>query len=144
MIGEYLYGLTEKDARTQPVLQRFTSKFTLTGLNVLLSPQFPPVPNDKIFVLTNMVVHALAGAAQTCTGWRVDIEDETGALITTIAREVGTAALERAQTYVGLNVMLMANEHLEADVNFNLAGASNEASLFACGYFIPKGNLQQR
>ena len=144
MLGEFLYGLTQKDAQTQPVLQRTLATVLTSQAAVSVSATITPVPNDKVLFVTLASAQCNAGAGQTTDDVRIVIEDDVGNSIGTIGRAHTAANLFHNLNLDSLNVVLMPGERLRATGTFNAAGVANLVFLTVHGFMLPRGNLQLR
>ena len=145
MIGDFLYALSGKEAQTAPVLQRVIQRGSTSLAAATVTVNLSPVPLEMIFHLTHLNVRCISGAAQTCTTFRVEIEDELGNIIAELWRSVPDAApvADRADARA-FNVLLMPRERLTLDGFFNAGAAANIAGIDAIGMFLPRGNIQFR
>jgi len=145
MLGEFLYGLTQKDAITQPVLQR-RIEFTFASTAALLvSVQGPIVPQDKAFLVQHVTVSANAGAGQLTVDTSVSILDSvSGATVVAVIPPTPQTASRLSGQAMQVEFLLMPGERLQAAGDFNLAGVANGVGLHVIGIYLPKGNLQLR
>lgn len=143
-LGSQLYSLSPKELRSAPVLQRVIRREQANVALATVTLNTPPVPLEMIWHLTHLNVYTSSGAAQTTTGWRVEIEDENGNLISELWRNEGGGAVGSRGDAFDLDVLLMPRERLTLDAFFNAGAAANFASLDAIGIFMPRGTIQLR
>lgn len=148
MLGDFLYQLTEKDARTQPVLQRRMSRQTAAAASVSLVLFTELVPNDKALLVTHLTATAISGAAQNCTAMLATVRDQANNILGQIGRPTGDlfafAPTQVVYTWPGLHCLMMPNERLQVDFTFDAGAAVNNAEFGMFGYYIPRGTLQLR
>lgn len=145
MIGEFLYALTGKEANTQPVLQRVLRRAITTIAATTATANLEPVPLELCWHVTHLNVLAGAGAAQTCSSWRVEIEDENGNFLAEVWRSIPDAAAVQSRGDARqVDFILMPRERLVVDGFFSAGANPNTVSLDAFGVFMPRGNLQLR
>jgi len=145
MLGEFLYGLTPKDAITQPVLQRRLEFTFASAAALLVSAQGPIVPQDKVFLVQHIAVSANAGAGQLTVDTSVSVVDSvSGATVVAVIPPTPQTASRLSGQAVQVEFLLMPGERLQAAGDFNLAGVANGLGLHVIGLYLPKGNLQLR
>lgn len=143
MIADFLYALSEMEAASAPVLQRYRERFTLSAAAAQVTAVGTPVPRDKFCVVLCVTAEATEGAGETVNGMVVAINDETNTFSTRIAYAslIGTARLTSTFNFV----LLAPGERLVCSGEFSPGGPSaNQVSCDAIGLYIPKGNLQLR
>ena len=145
MIGEYLYYLTEKELRSQPVLQRKIDRVSAVAASTFVSVLSFTVPADVFFLLQHVSIGAVAGAAQTATAVFCMIEDENGADLAALTetRAFDTLVLNNAWTE-SVSTVIMPGEHIMAGAFFSLGAVNNTVRLSTHGLLLPRGNLQLR
>lgn len=144
MLGEFLYQLTTKDAITAPVLQRVIQRGGDTQALATVPVVLPVVPHEMMFVVRNLSLIGIAGAAQTVSRleWNIlaDGANDLGAIgVSTPNPAVATWGFSEFKEFI-----LMPGESLRARGFFNAGAAANTISATAIGMFLPKGTMQFR
>lgn len=144
-LGDFLYALNLKEARTQPVLQRVLRRQQVTLANTTVTANLDPVPLELIWHVTHLNVNQIAGAAQTASSFRVEIEDENGNFLATVWTSTPDAAAVQSRSAAQpVSFYLMPRERLVVDGFFSAGANPNTIALDAFGLFMPRGTLQLR
>lgn len=144
MIADFLYALSEMEAASAPVLQRYRERFTLSAAAVQVTAVGTPVPRDKFCVVLCVTAETVPGAAQTDVSLVVAINDETNTFSTRIAYAFGSSTVGAFLASQFDYVLLAPGERLVAAAEFSAGANPNQVSCDAIGLYIPKGNLQLR
>lgn len=144
MLGEFLYALTRKDALTQPVMQRLVQLQGGGAAAVNVDVALPAVPQDRVFVVTQLQGAGIAGAAQTTQRLDWVILADGANAIASITSWTANPAIQVFADGESINIVLWPGEQLRCRGVFSAGGASNTVSCGAIGFLLPKGNLQLR
>lgn len=145
MLGEYLYGLTPKDAAASPVVQRALLVKSAAGAATEVDADFAAQNTDTVFLCRSLVIRATPGAGQTVRTWIWQLRDAGGATIADLAAANNNPAIAAAinvgQSFEG-TWLIMPGEQLRAAVLFSAGGVSNAVLAYATGFYLPRGNIQ--
>ena len=145
MIGDALYGLTPKELRSQPVMQRAIRQAEVSLAATTVTANLDSVPLELLFHVTHLNVFCFGGGAQTVTSFRVELQDENGVTIAEVWRSTpdGAAVGQRGDAKM-VDLLLMPRERLSLSGFFSAGAAVNLVALDAFGLFVPRGNVQHR
>jgi len=117
-----------------------------TGAVTLASPSLTitGIPQDRILVLTNVVVEAIPGAAQNIIQFGAQITTPAGATLNIALKDSAVAApLADSLSWQGAVYVQgsgVGNNTVRFFAVFNAGVAGNRLIASACGTVIPRGN----
>lgn len=143
---DLLYLPSEFEVAKAAILpQRMAARAANSGTVTSLVRGFGPIPREFALVLTNAVLDASSGAAQTVTGMSIVITQllASGAQggISTLDASYPTT-LNAVLAWQG-EAVLMPGEFIILTAAFSAGGALNSTEASVHGYLIPRSNLQQ-
>lgn len=141
MIGDFLYLLSDMEARSAPVLQRFMNFVQFSDAAVVVDADSPAVPADKYLLLQNVVGVPTPGGAQTIVQSHLLIIDAIGTTLLILDRSPAGVGQLRLN---GNQVLLAPGERIRFTSQFSAGAVANTCSVHVIGIFLPKGNLQLR
>lgn len=141
MIGELLYGLTNRDlgaiyletiSRNIPAV---AAAATIVEINFT-------VPDGRLLLVTAAAVQGEAGAAQLCTGLFIGIRRADGT-DANIVRDVDTARaqLNRSFNSSGAEFWIKGGDTLRGRASFDAGVNANTVRLSFAGMTLPLGNV---
>lgn len=143
MLGDFLYRLTDKDAISQPVLQRGLlsggGNVAAVNVDVLLGP----IPADRVFQCTNLSAIGIGGGAQTLGRLDWVIFDGLNALVNA-ANWSPNPPINTWGNSAACDFYLWPGEYLRCRGVFSAGAIANVVSAGAIGMYLPKGTLQLR
>jgi hypothetical protein len=143
MIGEWLYQLNPKDAAGQAVLQRVHQRVTNSQAAATVAVASAAVPQDVVFVVTQMTTAYTPGGAQTVTNVEV-AGPESNPVPGDFIRTLQAAGAARHYDSRQVSILLMPGEQLTAIGTFSAGASANVVTMVLHGFYLPRGNLQLR
>lgn len=144
IIPEALWLPSEKDLKAQFSPDRVLRRSSQTAAAAVITDNILAVPTDHVAFVTNIVVQARAGGAQTCTFQRIAVVDQSGNTLSTIAsraepNHMGAAAANEDLNWSGL-VVVMPGEIVLLEADFSAGVAANTLGGGLFGVLVPRGN----
>jgi hypothetical protein len=146
LIGDNLFRPTERDLVTVgAAIRRLNLRVTSSLVAASVAINTPAVPNDEVWLITQVYVQTTPGAAQTQTNGVVSIV-QAGVSFNEIAGWSAqdfsaTPAIPQVKFLVGVNVAMMPAEVLRFTGTFNAGANANLVLLNLIGFALPRGNL---
>ena len=147
MIGEFLYRLTPSELHSdQVVYQRQFQYGSSTAAATSIDIELPPIPGEKVGLITNIAMQALPGAGQTTRELTVSLRDEANNFLGNIAAFIGTqpVAILTGMSWQFQGVLIFPKEHIRGSAQFSAGGVANFLDITVHILLIPKGTLQLR
>jgi hypothetical protein len=139
---EFLFRLSQRDQQVtwlDPVSLQVSSAVAAASITAIGTV----VPIDRVLVLTNAIMLATAGAAQTTQQQSLQVV-AVGGFVTTIAIDtIVSAAAGRAPLNWAGQVLVPPSWTVRAVGTFNAGAAVNNVDISLHGILIPAGNIQR-
>lgn len=139
---DLIWEPTLKGANSGLVPRRFAQNFTTSAAALSVIADTPTVSLESALIVTNVILQAIAGAAQTVTAANLQIRVlENNATIVGVSRDL-PGTLEFNRTFTDLELVVMPGEILRFTADFSAAANPNTAFLGVHGWVINRGNFQ--
>lgn len=145
MIGDLLYGLTEKEGVSAPVLQRHTEGNASSVAATAIVIATAAVPVGIAWNVRHLYVRAAPGAAQTVVDvfTRQYANDGLDEIIGIVTSEMYAGIGNNRWWHGEVDLWLLQDELLVATANFSASAAANRLELQCFGWRVPVGTLQR-
>jgi len=139
MIGDLLYGLTNRDTGTQ-FGECWQRELASNAAAVTLSATLE-VPIDRVYIIQAATAQGDGGGAQTCTALYLGVRDDSGSE-TYFVRDnsTGRTALNRSMDWSGA-LYIRGGMTLVMYATFSAGAIANGLRGGFLGYSIPVGNV---